>query len=348
MLISIGKRSAFTRVPSDVEWRMLYKEAEKQALIGVCFEAIERLPKEQRPPIELLMTWYGMVECIRKRNIRVSECAAEVTHLFAAGGFRSVVLKGQGVALLYPKSDLRTPGDVDIWVDGERNEVIAFMSSNGWKVGRSVIHHTDVEIFSDVSVEVHHYPSYAYDPVRWCKYCKWFKKQSAKQMTFMDKSVGFAHPSIEFDVVYSLLHIYRHVFHEGIGLRQLLDYYYILSHTSTSVRSNSMKTLQWFGLGRFVAAVMYVERIIFELDEEYLLCQPDTVAGQHLLDEIMTTGNFGQYNKGIKVARMNGVVGLYIHNVRRLFEMVRFYPSEVLWAPIWKPLHFVWRKVKGY
>ena len=35
-------------------------------------------------------------------------------------------------------------------------------------------------------------------------------------------------PTVEFNIIFQLTHIYSHLMNEGIGLRQLLDYYYVL------------------------------------------------------------------------------------------------------------------------
>ena len=35
-------------------------------------------------------------------------------------------------------------------------------------------------------------------------------------------------PTVEFNLIFQLTHIYAHLMNEGIGLRQLLDYYYVL------------------------------------------------------------------------------------------------------------------------
>ena len=35
----------------------------------------------------------------------------------------------------------------------------------------------------------------------------------------------------------------------------------------------AMRTLEWFGLSRFTAAVMYVEQVVFGLPEEDMLLQ---------------------------------------------------------------------------
>ena len=357
--VSIGSKEKLSSIPSAAEWEKLFVLAEKHAVIGMCFHGIQILHKYQSRQVvnlhvKLKMQWLGITANIQLKNELLNKRAKEVTEMFAEGGFDSVVLKGQGVARLYSDSSLRQSGDIDLWVNGGREDVIAFMKRKGWKVGRSVVHHTDVEIFSDASVEVHHYPSYTFSPVRWLRYKKWFGEQEKIQFKRMDKSVGFGCPSLEFNMVYVLLHIYRHVFHEGIGLRQLMDYYMVLRAVSKlgddkfKLRESAMKILDWFGLKRFAGAVMYVEQQVFGMKDDMLLCSPDIKAGRFLLNEIMRAGNFGKYDERVVKAHKGGTLSTYLGNVKRLSHMMKFFPSEVLWAPFWKVGHYAWRKAKGY
>lgn len=366
--VAIGRRGALSRVPSSAEWNALYALSVKQAVVGVCFYGVQRLPMEQvvSLPMSVKMEWLGRTVQIQQQNELLNKRTREVSSLFSEGGFRSCVLKGQGVARLYDFNDnlnlndnvndklrlYRQSGDIDVWVDGERGQVIDFMKRKGWKVGRTVVHHTDVEIFRDVCVEVHHFPSYSFSPFRWRKYREWFRAQAKEQFQLKDYTLGFCHPSKEFNLVYNLLHIFRHVFHEGIGLRQLMDYYFVLRNVNLNVNvkcnANANKALREMGLLRFAGAVMYVEREVFGLQEEHMFCELDEKAGKFLLDEMMCAGNFGQYDPRIREAHSGGMLKLYIKNVKRISGMVRYFPSEVLWAPFWKIGHFVWRKVKGY
>lgn len=158
VLISLKKQDAFSHTPSAEEWQLTYNEARKQAMLGICYAGIEHLPANQRPDKDLLLNWFGQKEYIKHQNKLVSERTAEVTRLFATGSFRSLVLQGQGVALLYPIPSFRSCGDIDLWVEGNRRKVINFIKQSGWKIGPSFIHHTDVYIFPDTSVEVHHIP----------------------------------------------------------------------------------------------------------------------------------------------------------------------------------------------
>ena len=289
----------------------------------------------------------------------VNARACELQKLLEDDGLRACVLKGQGVARLYDFNDnvnvhlnvkdklgaYRQSGDIDVWVDGERDDTIRHMKAH-YKCGMAVIHHIDVEVFDDVPVEVHFVPSYAYCLPRYRAYKRFFNKY--KNECFVPSGHGFCEPSLGFNVVYLLMHIFRHVFHEGIGLRQLMDYYFVLRNINLNRNTNANIALREMGLLRFAGAVMYVEREVFGLREEYMLCEPDEKAGQYLLDEIMRAGNFGQYDPRNREAHSGGSMMLYIKNVKRIFGMVRYYPSEVLWAPFWKVGHFVWRKVKGY
>ena len=355
--VSIGKSEALSHVPSAEEWHKLYALAVKQAVAGVCFYGIQRLPKEQQPPKGLLLQWFTISEQIKQRNRLVNARACELQKLLEDDGLRACVLKGQGIARLYDFNDnlnlnvkdklgaYRQSGDIDVWVDGERDDTIRHMKAH-YKCGRAVIHHIDVEGFDAVPVEVHFVPSYSYSLPRYRVYKRFFNEY--KNECFVPSGFGFCVPSLGFNVVYMLLHIFRHVFHEGIGLRQLMDYYFVLRNFNPKLNANAHKALREMGLLRFAGAVMYVEREVFGLQKEYMMCEPDEKAGRFLMDEIMRAGNFGQYDPRIRDAHSGGSLMLYMKNVKLIFGMVRYYPSEVLWAPFWKVGHFVWRKVKGY
>lgn len=351
--VSIGNRDRLSCTPSPEEWQAIFNAAVKQALAGVCFAGVERLPIEQRPPKRLLLQWLGLAENIRKRNRLVTLRACELSHTFSAYGLRCCVLKGQGIAALYRSvgqeaeslQALRQPGDIDVWVDGKRDETAKLMRSH-YKCGSVVVHHVDVEVFSDVSVEVHFIPSFSYSPFRYRVYRHFFEEY--KNECFVPSDLGFCMPSVRFNAVYELLHIFRHVFHEGVGLRQLMDYYFVLVKLQGQERQWAMDWIGRMGLVRFARAVMYVELQALGLKQEYWLCEPDEKAGRCLLDEIELSGNFGKYDERNRLVDRNSKTQVYLHNVRRNFVFFRFSPSEVLWAPVWKPCHYVWRRLKGY
>ena len=345
--ISLGKRNAFSRKLTDDDWLELYKEAQRQSLVGVLLAGVEKVVASGADKPTFLMQWIAKVLALEKRNQLLNAQCREVTELFNKLGVRTCVLKGQGSAMLYPDSLRRQCGDIDIWVEGKRDSIYRLLRRN-WKMGKTVVHHADVEIFSDTPVEVHFVPSFCYSPFRYRKYKSFFRRYGDIQFANYDIQSGFSHPEVEFNAVYSLMHIFHHVLHEGIGLRQMLDYYYILKNLEERQKPVVCMEVRRLGLARFASAVMYVEQQVFGLEEDYLFCPSSEPLGVLLLSEIEKSGNFGFFDGRNKKVRRNSRLALYWHNVSRNFMFFRFSPSEVLWTPIWKPCHFIWRKIKGY
>ena len=214
----------------EVDWKELYAIAQKQALLGVLFHGIQRLPKELAPEQKLVMQWLAMAEMIRKQNIRLFQDSVKVCQNFENEGFANCILKGQGNALLYPDPYMRTSGDIDIYLAGGRKRVMRYIN----KVCPNQVmryHHVDFPVMK-TAIEVHFTPSYMFFPVHNRRMQKWFGKvmdlQCSNVVTLPDGYGEIHVPQVSFNVIYILSHLYRHIFTEGIGLRQLLDYYFVI------------------------------------------------------------------------------------------------------------------------
>ena len=353
--IGIGTKNSFSSVPSSNDWAALFVASQKQSLVGIAFLGLTKLFSSNPDsvvnlPGALKMKWMAMAVDIQRRNSLILEHARELSRLFAGDGYRSTVLKGVGVSKYYPDPSLRQGGDIDLWVDAPRGELISCLRSK-YKVSSVVVHHADVEIFPDVETEIHFWPSYTYNPFRWLSYRSFF--DSCKAECFVRNGDGYCSPSLRFNSVYLMMHIFRHIYNEGIGLRQLLDYYYLLRKLSSSDRIWAMSTLRKMGLGKFAAAVMWVIREVFlpssqslTDDDDFLLCNPDEKSGRFLLSEIELAGNFGKWDK--RLHRRKGYVGRLVDNLSRLTTFFSLSPSEVIWAPVWKAWHWCWRKYHRY
>lgn len=350
--ISLGRETTLSYVPNEVEWQEAFAEAKRQALIGVCYMAIERLPAEQRPPRNVLLNWYGQTEFIKVNNRRLNKKAASLTKYFAQLGVRSTVLKGQGVAQSYPEPLMRVPGDIDLWVEGGRRKVLCLLKGQ-YKIGEVVYHHADFSISEKVEVEVHFRPSWSFNYFRNRRWQFFFAEMADIQFVHrvkLPEKVGeIATPTGSFNCVYLLMHIYRHLFDEGIGLRQLLDYYYSLRQSYSEAEKQTIRrNLSYLGLSKFASAVMYVEQVVFGLEDHYLLVPIHESEGRFLLSEIMKAGNFGQYDERNRHSAAEGLWGKFCRKVWRNSRFVRHYPSEVLWSAPFKIWHFCWRKSHGY
>ena len=340
--IAIGNRSELSRVPAVDEWQEIFSLSQKQALTGVAFLGVERLPQELCPPKELLMQWFVATEQIKTMNATIDRQVVTVAEHFKKDGFRSVVLKGQGMARLYEDGRYRTPGDIDIWLEGSRADIVGYVRRRCPDCD-VVYHHVDFLPIGKTEVEVHFTPSWMNSPVTNRRLQRWFRSFNFHFPT--NNSSELPVPSLAFNRVYILVHIYRHLFHEGIGLRQFLDYYYVLCQGITEEeRMKTMDVLCSLGMRRFAGAAMWVLQMVFGMDDRYLLTSPDEHEGRFLLDEIMLAGNFGKYDERLQHMRGKNILLWGLHKVIRNFRFVRSYPSEVLWSPLFKIWHYFWRK----
>ena len=226
----IGSAKEIPGSLKEVDWKELYRIAQKQALLGVLFHGIQRLPKELAPEQKLLMQWMVMAEMVRKQNIKLYQDSVKVCQNFEKEGFANCILKGQGNALLYPDPYMRTPGDIDIYLSGGRKKIMKYVD----QVCLNQVmryHHVDFPVMK-MAIEVHFTPSYMFYPIHNRRMQKWFEKVMGEQCSHrasLPDGYGEIHvPQVSFNVIYILSHLYRHIFTEGIGLRQLLDYYFVI------------------------------------------------------------------------------------------------------------------------
>ena len=215
----------------EADWKELYAIAKKQCLVGVLFDGIKKLPAEYvGMKKELLLQWMAESQMLEKANVRLNDAAIHVSEWFRKKGFRTCILKGQGNALMYPNPYSRTPGDIDIWVEGGDKRVISFVRSIS-PHEKACYHHIEFPSYKGVEVEVHYRPSFLLCFWHNRKLQKYYERVKEKQFShrvMLGEQGEIAIPTAEFNLIFQLTHIFSHLMNEGIGLRQLLDYYYVL------------------------------------------------------------------------------------------------------------------------
>ena len=346
--LSVGSSSVLSSHPSSHEWQSLLTEAIKQAIDGVSFEGFlkyQEFSENVQESKKIKLQWIASVLLLEQRNELTNLRVQQLSDFFSQGKFRTCVLKGQGIALLYPNPKHRHCGDIDLWVEGKRDDIVNYIRSKGIKVYDVHLVHATAEFFKDVAVEIHFCPSWMYNPFFNRRLQLFFASQASAQFAHYDEKVGFAYPTIFFNLVHSMVHINRHVFEEGMGLRQLMDYYFILKHSSRDERTEAYNVLCSVGLRKFVGAVMYVMQQVFLLDEDVMLCVPNSILGSRLLDSIMAGGNFGKA-LGLKHGRNRLEKGLL--QLKHNLQLMLPYANEAMWIPFFQVWHYGWRKRHGY
>lgn len=349
--VAIGNRERLDKIPTEAQWSELYAIAVKQSLVGVAFSGVEKLYKTNesaKPPMPVFYEWIGHVSQIEKQNQKLDWAASQLKAIFGNGGLRSCVLKGQGLARLYPEPLRRQSGDIDLWVEGGRERILHYLKTNFFGTGKIVIHHVDARMIEGVETEIHFIPMWMYSPIHNHRLQKYFKSLQDEQFSNEDKDAGFCCPSATFNIVYVLAHIFHHLLDEGVGMRQIVDYYFVLRNIQDTKLTSYTDLFNHFGLLKFSKGVMWIEKECLGMDEKYLLVEPDEKTGRRIMDEVMLTGNFGQYDQQFSRTERESAVTRNKRKSVRWKELVQDYPSEVLCIPVWKLWHWCWRKYNRY
>ena len=363
----LGAKGDMSKVVAGMDWRLLYEFASKQAMLGVCFDGIERLGKEYPEVLRLnpigrdvLMAWMAKAQQIRRLNMNVNGVAAKLYSMLKEDGLRCCILKGQGNALMYGNPYLRNPGDVDVWVNASR-EVIMEYGRRNFELEDDIRYQHLETTMDGVPVELHFMPCVMNNPIYNARLQKWFRRNADLQcsnVVELPDGVGeIAVPTTAFNVVYQLCHLYHHFFDEGIGMRQMVDYYYVLvkseeervkNCTATEGKANVtslQRELKSLGLWKFAGAVMYVLHVVLGLPEERMIRPMDVKRGELLLSEILNGGNFGKHFTKYGHFTQQGMAKKYFLKIWRNMHFVRYYPAEALSEPVFRTWHFFWRSL---
>ena len=414
--VAMGLRERLSAVPSVHEWQVLFEFCKRQSLLGVGFAAVDRLHKVGvECPSAIRLKWYGYALQIERMNEKLNMQCGEISKRYEHDGLQCCILKGQGNLLNYPESlrMRRTPGDIDLWCITRPsglsmpnaslrdytnyhgiNAVMEYVRMQYRLKGTDVhpkacYHHIEALDIDGTEVEVHYRAAFLRSPLRNWRMQRWFEHHADECMK-NKTHLGFSMMTSSVNVVYQMCHLYTHIFEGGIGLRQLMDYYFALRvwHNDVMERKDLQSQGMWseglgthvmsarevmavirsFGMGKFASAVMYVLHEVFAMptrrlitddrflitderlminDCPWLLCEPNEKEGKKLLEEIMKGGNFGQYDARDAELKRGGMVKHGVWKLKRVMRLVRSYPEEALWEPVFRVYHLGWRKVNG-
>lgn len=333
-----------------INWKVFYAFSMQHTISAVIFSGIERLGNTHiKMSQDLLFNWLVDTEQIKQQNKMLNQRCVELVGELQKDGYECWVLKGQGNASLYPNPYSRTPGDIDLWVMSKsdvrckKNDVIKYAKLQNPNA-EVRYYHVEYE-WHGVPVELHFMPGIMNNPIYNRRLQKYYCRMAdcgCAMAELPDGAGSIPVPTTEFNIVFQLAHMMHHYFDEGIGLRQMIDYYYLLRKAEDDGKGHMedvRNTLKYLNLCKFAGAVMYVMKEVLGLDEKYLIVPVDERRGKTLLKEILKGGNFGQYS-GLTQKSM---AKKYFAKTWRNLRFVREYPAEALCEPVFRTWHFFWR-----
>lgn len=343
--VVIGVREQLSVNPTDAQWTEIFAVAHAQALTGICFAGVQMLPSEQQPhDADLLGNWFAQVQNIRRANAEQQQAVKQIANILNKEGFTSCLLKGQEVAYRYPEQlrELRMAGDVDVWVWKEgytlQDTIVSCLClARKYDGGTIRYHHVDCGIAGQM-VELHFRPTFMSNPIHNRRLQSWCIKQRSSFLWSQEWEM--LSPDGDFDIVYQLAHLYRHLFDEGVGMRQVMDFYFSVSSYQGN-KSILHQTLRQLGLYNFCGAMMYVLQSLLVLSKQAILVPVDDWRGKMVLGQIWRDGNFGSNHRKRNLQQSDA--GHYLRKTCRNSRFLIYFPEEVIAEPLFRIYHFFWR-----
>lgn len=358
--VTLGYRQALHRFPTAEEWRQLFQNAKDQTVVGVCFMGVKRM-KDQGAyiPNDVYFEWLSIATMIQQRNEQMNHWTGVLCRKIEKDGFFCCVLKGQALARLYDDnlSLFRQSGDIDVWMLVDHKAVVGWGQRNGG-IKYYDYHHAHFLGFHDAVVELHYRPTLSRNLWRNVRLQRWFKQEGAKLIDYDFKDSGFPVPNETFNLILVINHNFWHLLYEGVGMRQMMDLYFVLQSQNENYRIKNEEfasLIKHFGLMKFSTALMWVMKEAFGLPEEKMVCEPDEKSGLFLLHEIMLAGNFGHSDNRLKKNRYSNRVKLMYDWMKHIWRLFSFYPVDVLWSPVgvlyisfWRRWHYLFDRIDYY
>lgn len=369
---AIGENVRLTHSLSHDEWEEMFDLAKKQALLGLAFEGVKKLPKEQWPQGDIVLKWTMATEQVKRQNLQTTNVCLRLNDIFAKEGFETCILKGQANHVYYDRlidgvslGMLRVCGDVDAWIWPKEKIQYPVMSIIDYCQRKNILislcHlHAEVKPIGGVPVEIHFRPSFLNAPWRNSNFQRVFKAAVFDNAKIDDVGV-VKKLRVDYDLIFQMNHIYRHLLDEGVGLRQVFDFYVLLKdynkernvRTELMGKEEMLKIISSCGMKRFATALMYVLKDIFHVGNDELICGISEKDGLFLQDEMMMAGNFGHYDIRMNAIEVRkGKLSFQLQRAsRRFMRNLRFlssYPEEVICEPFARIAHFLWRKLRLY
>jgi len=338
------------------DWRNILRAFQNHSLLGVVAEKIMDLPVQFQPNKKQgtsLLKYYAVTLMDHRR---LNRAIAEVFQKLQDRGCEPILLKGQGLASLYPNPCCRACGDIDIYVgpkdyDAAKEVVNAMAAPDSISRAQSgeLKHHYSINI-NKITYEVHRFPGVAGNDLKQKVYEEYSLKVLVPANTTeirLQSPTGetvVLVPNQEVNAWYVFNHLLQHYRGSGIGLRQFCDW--MMAMKAWSKEGSSFRfpeTLDLLGLTRAwkILSGILVHQLGFPKDQMPLYDEKMAMKSQgFILDHIVEGRNFRfglmprRYLEPNYFLRLRNMLHVYYTTSKATFVILRTYPFRKYWRDV--------------
>lgn len=271
-------------------WQDVFRLSAEQGVLALAYDALCRLPAAQQPPRELLLRWAVNTDRIERQFACRQQALEDLTAFYASHGIRTMLLKGAGLASLYPVPSHRPCGDIDIWLHGRQREADRLVREELNIAVKNDVHHHTIFLFNGVMIENH------FDFLNlWShrsnreleRHLRRLAEKEGRRLDVGAQQVSLPPP--DFNALFLMRHMAVHFAAVEIGLRHIADWAVFLEADGEKVNWPEIRTIyKAQHMDRFADAVtaLCVERLGVEACKAYDYAK-DEVLQNELLNETL-------------------------------------------------------------
>lgn len=229
----------------EIDFKKVHQLAEEQSVVGLVAAGIEHVT-DTRIPKDVVLSFVGQALQLEQRNKAMNRFVCKLMEMMENGGIYTLLVKGQGIAQCYERPLWRTSGDIDLLLSpddyNKAKELLCPMASFIARETKSV-KHLGLTIDSWI-VELHGtLCSGILSPMDKIINSVQTDTFSNHNVRIWDNDgVKVLLPNADNDVIFVFTHIIKHFLHEGIGLRQILDWCRLLWIYKDSLNQELLKS----------------------------------------------------------------------------------------------------------
>ena len=288
-------------------WLSLIQVAGRQTVVGGLYQAAERFPEDFPVSERVLFTLLTEVNKIVNRNLKLGEVEREVLGILRSGGLEPVVMKGSTCAARYPSPELRTGGDIDIYIrEADFPRAVELLKTSGIACSPKPDGSIDATL-RGCEVELHR---------------RYFDLHVREALL---PPVG----TPEAELVMLSAHIRKHACGVGVGLRQIIDF--ALAYKAYPGDYKELHELfRRCGLKRWDALLLSFIKDYIDPSAEI----PKSVDSSELFRIVEKGGNFGHFHsKRLETIYDKSPLKRKFHTANKFLERLpfsfRYAPREI-------------------
>lgn len=325
-------------IEGPIDWNEVTRLARHHANLALVGGVASQMTGDNRPSAALL----GKLQTVMRNNLlsqmRLKQILASAVALLRPNGIEPVLLKGFGLAMLYPNPNLRQFGDIDLFVGlDDFHEACALLRTlpGGYNWGEEVDvgHHYNIE-FGNYPMEIHRVSADVNDAKEAATFAAIERDGLYENRQHVDlEGLEIAIPSKEFMVFFTFYHAWHHFLTTGVGWRQISDvamtlhaYHGQLDLDKLRLWLDAMQLMKpWQAFGCLMVEQLGLPEA--EMPFHDASCRR---MAQRLYRNVMETGNFSRSSKFKQrrprrkwLRKIHSFLGIFVD----FFYRVRVFPS---------------------